>query len=447
MESTEKKFIMEKDIYKSNAEIQQQVYILAETILRITRNLEAVLSNMKSVTNTLSRISLKLTADEKLAVDEHNVLHLTETWLSQEPFTYHGKLISFPELHSFTNGGAQTDYQHLTNGVHEAVSPDCSAPSSGQGLDEVHELDWDGHGLELSESFHSYNGKGISAFSEPFAMAAANEPGVPCASYQGVYEERMEYTLEMEEAFWSDQSSDTVDNHDGLSPHDSGVTQLATSTAAESSASPYDGDSTTSPCDVYSTNSPFDASSAISPYDADLNTWDMYAIVNIDDLSAESSANSTPRVVRRVKNIKHISSSNTLNGTMSPRSNSSVYSDESVIAERFMPSRDIRNDSVSSQDINISVSAIDTRPAHTVSQGESPTPATTPTSVSSEPSSSHSVMEALAGLSAKTQLKRKTKVDMDAYYHSSEAMCVIATLPTSLRKNNYKPKSRRPVFV
>lgn len=208
-----------------------------------TNSLELMLSNIRNVSSTLSRIAKKLSMLESLSVREEAVIILTQQWLNQEPFLALFNNRSFPvpphaASHEDDFDSPSVEKQQTLMNILEASQSTLNSWTSTPGLDEVHDLDWDADGLELSGSTpESINETFV--FSDSFTFAAAPEsykelsPVSPLrapphygdvihlasacrnrnnsssmsfsSSYHGLYEEVMEMSLELEEEFYSDE--------------------------------------------------------------------------------------------------------------------------------------------------------------------------------------------------------------------------------------------------
>lgn len=298
----------------SDAELRQQVYNLARTILGITRTVEAALINIKTVSAMLNRISDKLKMEGLLDKEEQDLLELTETWLNKETTKTNGiaRYLNYTDS-PFDKTSASvipTDATIKEGSRLVSARNSITCMQTGDNLDdEGDELDWDGNGVELSESFHSKYSScpKTSSFMDPFASGfmlssgsdrsdtTISRPSVIMAvtkscSYEGIYEEEMEMTLEFEEGFYSDSSSSPIEKP-GLdfSPQaDSGVTQLDCNTSTERSLSHHEVE--------------LSLEHSSTSYNKDINTWDIFATVNVEDdlqSTASDSNTSTPQKTRK----------------------------------------------------------------------------------------------------------------------------------------------------
>lgn len=304
----------------SDAELQQQLCKLAGTILKFTRTVEAALMNMRTVAAMIARISDKMNSERLLSDEERSLLELTEAWLNSELNRTNGLIqcAKFTELPNFqlamkTESTPTADpltKECRSKSIHSSVT---SMQTSDVAEGDCDELDWDSNGVELSESFHSNSATcaNTSSFLEPFSSSfvinssssdttvskppASVTPPLMVAescSYEGIYEEEMEMTLEFEEGFYSDSSSCGTPNNKfclDFSPQaDSGVTHLGSNPSTDQSMSQNEVE--------------LSLEHSASSYNKGINTWDIFATVILDDdlqSTASESNTSTPQVTRK----------------------------------------------------------------------------------------------------------------------------------------------------
>ncbi|XP_067932834.1 uncharacterized protein [Watersipora subatra] len=300
---------------RSKEEIRHRVYVIAETILHIAKSVEEALANITAVKEVLNQITNKLNQDQFICEEEKALLELAEHWLNEEkiqmvpsvgdePATIRGLNLSQIAALGDSLVSTSTENANYSSCLDTPVITKVTVAGSTQTLNEGPELDWDGHGVELTESIHSTYSGATTAFANPYTICSNMEADdiseiiVPkSCSYDGIYEEEMEFTLEVEEGFYSDGSSinggfqDTLPHYD-LSPQaDSGVTQLDSTHSTDRSVSHPDSDLITQ---------------ASPNYNRDINTWDTFATVNIEEdmfsiTSSANSQNSTPVMSRKAK--------------------------------------------------------------------------------------------------------------------------------------------------
>lgn len=513
MDKMSRKSLTEKD--RTNQDIKRQVYLIAETILGIAKGVEEALVNITAVRGVLSRITHKLNQQEFICEEEKALLSLTEQWLNEENIRTkqvngHGiGQVNLSQISALGNSFLSAASTEQTSG-----SPICTpsinkrfSVGSTQTLNEGEELDWDGNGVELAESFHSaYSGATTrTAFSKnPYDLCTltnlldsdesggnSGDDGVTkTSSYQGIYEEEMEFTLEVEEGFYSDSSSHAFDDDicDFSPQADSGVTHMDSHASTDRSISHPDEELAVVIDDVR-TDSPL--SLEVTTYNRDINTWDMYGTVNLEEdlISTASSTNnsntSTPRLIRKHK----------------PLSPSSVQDQketplDSVRRPVIEPIKDISlctqsikksDNSIESDAHKVSIvtkscsRADSTEKHHKKSKSAPPTSITSQISESSSilgevdetisschygrgdaitdhktvthshpdiPSMSTSDAGSTSSSRASSKLSIGTSILADGYLKSSHSdLRDSLSLPESLRRNKYNPKSRKPVFV
>lgn len=178
----------------------------------------------------LNRLAKKLLVDGSLEVQDYRMIEMSEGILQQNLFRNNSLMEVVEQL------------QNSTNQASERI-PDKKQSQSWdfdfeQGLDEAHDLDWDTEGMELSCSTTDGGKEAtpVSFSSKTFSHSPVSDmnklspldsigrvieetPGksakettetesesqIPkSTSYQGVYEEAMEMSLELEEGFYSD---------------------------------------------------------------------------------------------------------------------------------------------------------------------------------------------------------------------------------------------------
>lgn len=295
---------------KTDEAISKQVYVIAASILNLAKSVEEALANITAVKQVLYRISQKLNFNQSICAEERDLLELAEQWLREENVLQCKSSNEDVRNISLSQIAALGDCFHCSG---RSCSPSVlTTPSakqfsvgSTQTLNEDHqELDWDGHGLELVESIHSTYSENVSAFENPYSLAVSTETKevVKSASYNGIYEEEMECTLEIEEGFYSDASfaenlADVLQpNKQDFSPQaDSGVTHLDYTNSSDRSMSHADEDFPLTP--------PL-------KYNKEINTWDTFAMVNLEEdmlstpSSANNSASSTPRFSRKRRSVE-----------------------------------------------------------------------------------------------------------------------------------------------
>ena len=518
MEKKQRRELSERE--KTNQDIKRQVYLIAETILGIAKGVEEALVNITAVRGVLSRITHKLNQQEFICEEERALLALTEQWLNEEKIRSKQdngghqsigqvNLSQISALGSSFLSAATTEHTSCSHLSTPSINKRFSVGST-QTLNEGEELVWDGNGVELTESFHSaYSGATTrTAFSRnPFELckltnlldsdesSGNSAEGVKkTSSYQGIYEEEMEFTLEVEEGFYSDSSSHAFDDDvcDFSPQADSGVTHLDSHASTDRSISHPD-DELTVTADLRTGSQ---LSLEVPTYNRDVNTWDMYGTVNLEEdlFSTASSANnsntSTPRLVRKRKSP-----------ILSPKQDSKTESQPQTPSKAVIePIKDIavctqstmKSDNQITTDIQeIPIIMKSSSRASTFGRNQTRTESqltnlatrkiseSSPTLSSvSSPATDLTVSSAYntrdngingqetacnseqdvhltngfdnssTSSQASSKLSIGTSILADGYLKSSHKdLQENLSLPEALRRNNYQPKSRKPVFV
>lgn len=500
------------DKEKTNQDIKRQVYLIAETILGIAQGVEEALVNITAVRGVLNRITHKLGQQQFISDEERALLSLTEQWLQEEKIRAkpgNGQSLGQVNLSQISALGssflssAQTDQTSCSHLSTPTLSKRFSAGST-QTLNEGEELDWDGNGVELTESFHStYSGATAkTAFSKnPYDLCnlpslldsdgsteGSDKQIAKSSSYQGMYEEEMEFTLEVEEGFYSDSSSHGFDDEvTDFSPQaDSGVANLDSHTSTETRLSQADDDMLAIGESLKSTGSQL--SLEVTSYNRDINTWDMYGTVNLEEdlFSTASSANnsntSTPRFVRKHKTL-------TSSPKLEPRENHHVEKsmtrtgDEVTVCAQptiKLTNQIIDNIAESSQIVKSRLRA-NSIGSSSMTPNSTPSPPTRRKMSQSSPilqpddpkldkarhvhegvipGPKHDNMDIVPNIAPKyggesssssrtsSKISINTSILADGYLKSSHNdLTEDFSLPEALRRNNYTPKSRKAVFV
>ena len=447
----------------TDEELQQRVCKLAESILVATRNVEEALTNIKTITSLLNRVTAKLKTRRAICDEEQALLKLTELWLREEnsrspEFPFHSRPDVFLTLQTIVSN--EQDRVSIHEGateplpVHDSQLLAASLSSIPEVVNDGEELDWDGSGVELTDSIHSNCALNLitsmhidshdnSTRSRSSTSSLIEAGVVKSVSYHDIYEDEMEMTLELEEGFYSDSSlSDGIDNHQPPSPQtDSGVAQLNLVTSPEHSPLQINDEE-------YSTlqvNNDIEYSS-VEPanYNRDINTWDIFATVNMEDdiqstaSEAEHSNKSTPRFGRK---------SYTINRNLRRGSVISATGTD-------LPSPLVTN----GVDIRSSSSSVDSpgledkQLSKISSLPNLMKPIVGNNGVTSSTAAVDKLSSSLLGLvsaddSVSSGGSDNTTVIADVYVPSPPLDYSKQESHPSLRKNNYFRKPRRPVFV
>ena len=454
---------------KTNKEIQDQVYVIAETILRIAKSVEEALVNITAVKEVLNQITYKLNQDEFICDEEQALLELAEHWLHDEKLQSRVS-INAAEIKTLNLGQiASLSNPFLSVSMENAACGSCNGAAnrtkqfsvgSTQTLNEGQELDWDGNGVELADSIHSAYSGAATAFKDPYTLCSATVESTKCedkvvpksSSYNGIYEEEMEFTLEVEEGFYSDGSSidDSFQDpttHNDFSPQaDSGVTNMGSTNNSTERSMSY-------PEDELSLQTS-------GNYNRDINTWDTFATVNLEEdlLSLDSnSPNNTPKFKRRIKTtvpaiaLNHYSggpdSSQLLTILPLPKTVESTKTDQ--VCPSIMR---LRAKSVG--EYNLSV----TKNVNSSKSSSTPKLSTGGTSLGESSNNLSSNVSSLSrALDGSVKASCRSAVDNSSSSSQSDTT-VVSTfhddydisspmIPLGLRHNNYYHKSRRPVYV
>lgn len=195
-----------------------QVCNLAGKLLEVTSYLEEVSSNVRSLSSLLRMIAKKILLNGTVEGTDRQTIEMTEDLLHQNIFKDTRISALLQQLQPNTDSVTCDDVKS------KAWQFDFE-----QGLDEAHDLDWDTEGMELSYSTMNSKETVPVSFSNSFIHSPVSEAnklspldsigrvieetdvdvegevGIPkSSSYQGVYEEAMEMSLELEEGFYSD---------------------------------------------------------------------------------------------------------------------------------------------------------------------------------------------------------------------------------------------------
>lgn len=454
----------------TNEQIRRQVYVIAETILHIAKSVEEALVNISAVKNVLNQVTLKLNHDQLICPEEKALLELAEQWLTDERIQYDGDLnnnittLNLSQISALGNSflsATTTDNGTYSSCLTTPTIPRKFQTGSTQTLDEETELDWDGNGVDLMESVHSGYTASTTAFKDPYTLCnsliesddSTNDEVTKSNSYSGIYEEEMEFTLEVEEGFYSDSSSiengfeDNILQSDFSPQADSGVTHLDCNTSTDRSISHADDDLT-----IGTTPS----------YNREINTWDMFATVNLEEdllstaSSANNSNNSTPQLVRKRKSLMSPDNSLRPLSEHSPLSNAKFH-DSSNSLQKISAER-LRANSVGA--FRFPSSPTGKRKFESLPRLSTTGVENIPYKVPVNPAKDIVDLDIELNHNAKniggsdeefTSSPNVTGSDSSSTLSSKlsvqTSILTGATLPPSLKKNNYYTKSRRAVLV
>lgn len=209
-----------------------QVTALSSQLLAATSKLEDLLLDAKDLYGALSKVADKLSTEPGLGFADLKSVRECESWLTDNhlmSLKIGSTSASSPsarlaikdlEFHMYDQsvGPATTITRSFDNGIQESMSSDFA-----QGLDDVHDFDWDCEGIQLTVPSTKYllpaTPTATSCELSPLDTAGRllldssqlSEKNCEwasfvsrCPSYIGLYEEAMEMSLELEEEFYSD---------------------------------------------------------------------------------------------------------------------------------------------------------------------------------------------------------------------------------------------------
>lgn len=200
---------------------------MTENLLQTTTKLESMISDIRSISTAMGVVAHKLSTNEVITNTDRNNVQVSYEWISSPEIA---------RILDIVNADFPTDLEKLGHADDEAeiaVNKSFSF-EFGQGLDDAHDLDWDIEGIELSASsanaiMQESNTKlspldsacNFSEFPNPEKQEKVKLNS--CSSYNGVYEEVMEMSLELEEGFYSE---DEYSNDTGLDGDDAVISYV-----------------------------------------------------------------------------------------------------------------------------------------------------------------------------------------------------------------------------